>query len=110
MPFFSPFSPAPVIVAGGGGGSIVSALVVASAAALLIRGVAFRSTSDVEDGVRDSCIVKLKVGLLANATRVRDSLDDLARGGDTSTSKGLSRVLGDTVVSLLRSTDFWVRS
>ncbi len=113
-PYYSPFTPFSTgILVGGGGGSLVSALVVAAGAGLLLRGVAFRNSDVYDDdeavsGSRDVAVVTLKLGLLATATRVRDALDSLARGGDTTTAAGLSNVLADASVSLLRSSEYWV--
>lgn len=111
--YYSPISPFSTgIVVGGGGASIVSALVLTAGAGLWLRGVAFQNSAgfdnEVDAASRDVAVVTLKVGLLASAIRVRDALDSLARGGETTTARGLSNVLGDATVALLRSSEYWV--
>lgn len=109
--FYSPFSAPVVMFGGGGGGGLIGTAVVLGGAYVLLRSLQFRNDDDNDEvggGPRSTAVVTLKLGLLASATRVRESLDSLAMGGDTSTAAGLARVLSDACVSLLRSSDYWV--
>jgi uncharacterized membrane protein len=53
-------------------------------------------------------VTRLQVGLLAQARALQGELDKLALAADTSTAEGLSKMLQETVLTLLRYPDYWV--
>jgi uncharacterized membrane protein len=52
-------------------------------------------------------VVKLQVGLLAEARALQDDLNRLATTADTGTSQGLAKLLQETTLALLRHPDYW---
>nr|XP_011465931.1 PREDICTED: uncharacterized protein LOC101305391 [Fragaria vesca subsp. vesca] len=57
-----------------------------------------------------SNVVKLQVGLLGTARALQRDLDRIAETADTSNRKGLSYVLTEATVALLRHPDYWISS
>ncbi|PRQ41921.1 hypothetical protein RchiOBHm_Chr3g0452001 [Rosa chinensis] len=55
-------------------------------------------------------VVKLQVGLLGTARALQKDLDRIAETANTSTRKGLSYVLTEATVALLRHPDYWISS
>lgn len=53
-------------------------------------------------------IAQIQVGLLANARRLKQELDELARSADTGTANGRALVLQEATLSLLRHPEYWV--
>ena len=53
-------------------------------------------------------IVQMQIGLLAGAKEIQEDLKELAKSSDTSSTKGLQKVLQDTTLTLLRYPEFWV--
>nr|YP_002048797.1 hypothetical protein PCC_0135 [Paulinella chromatophora]ACB42587.1 hypothetical protein PCC_0135 [Paulinella chromatophora] len=53
-------------------------------------------------------VLQLRIGLLASARDLQTDLRYLASTANTGTSKGLQRVLQDTVLALLRHPNLWV--
>jgi uncharacterized membrane protein len=52
-------------------------------------------------------VAKLQVGLLAQARNLQADLTRLAQTADTGTSAGLTKVLQETTLSLLRHPEYW---
>jgi uncharacterized membrane protein len=52
-------------------------------------------------------VLRAQLALLATAQHVRDQLDRLARTGDTSSPEGLTRLLNETAISLVREQAYW---
>jgi uncharacterized membrane protein len=52
-------------------------------------------------------VVKLQVGLLAEARALQEDLNRLATTADTGTSQGLAKLLQETTLALLRHPDYW---
>ena len=52
-------------------------------------------------------IALLQVGLLAGARELQDDLNRLALAADTGSSAGLSKLLQETTLSLLRHPEYW---
>lgn len=98
MPFF-----------GFGGGGLFSLLVFFAIASFLVRS--FRSTG-FGDGEAYTpnptvSVARLQVGLLAKARHLQDDLNRLATSADTSSSAGLTKVLQESTLSLLRHPEYW---
>ncbi|NEQ28133.1 MAG: DUF1517 domain-containing protein, partial [Microcoleus sp. SIO2G3] len=53
-------------------------------------------------------VAKVQVGLLSEARSLQADLDRLAQTADTSTSAGLTQLLQETTLSLLRHPEYWV--
>ncbi|MBD2463216.1 DUF1517 domain-containing protein [Oscillatoria sp. FACHB-1407] len=105
----------PVFGIGGGFGGLFSILLFISIASFLVRS--FRRTGEV-DGYSDSygsgygtqtvSIAQLQVGLLAGARSLQADLNRLASTANTGSSEGLTQVLQETTLSLLRHPEYWV--
>ncbi len=92
----------------GGGGSLFSLLVVvaiASAVLQAFRGIGGQGITRVDNKVT---LVKLQVGLLAGAKKLQSDLSALAETADTSDNDGLSLILREATVSLLRHPEYWI--
>eukprot|EP00188_Purpureofilum_apyrenoidigerum_P000496 Plantae.Rhodophyta-Purpureofilum_apyrenoidigerum.ctg12150.p1 GENE.Plantae.Rhodophyta-Purpureofilum_apyrenoidigerum.ctg12150~~Plantae.Rhodophyta-Purpureofilum_apyrenoidigerum.ctg12150.p1 ORF type:complete len:378 (+),score=48.05 Plantae.Rhodophyta-Purpureofilum_apyrenoidigerum.ctg12150:62-1135(+) len=57
-----------------------------------------------------STISVVKVGLLSSARELQYELETLARTADTSSDEGLSYVLSEAALSLLRHPDYWTHA
>lgn len=101
----------PVFGVGGGFGGLFTILIFISIASFLVRS--FRRTTEV-DGYSDGygtptvSIAQLQVGLLAGARSLQADLNRLATTANTSSSEGLTQVLQETTLSLLRHPEYWV--
>lgn len=97
---------------GFGGGGLFSILIFIFIANFLVRS--FRSASGSEESLgygaatSNVSIARLQVGLLANARTLQADLDRLAKTADTGSSEGLTQVLQETTLSLLRHPEYWV--
>ena len=106
FPFLLPF-----IGVGGGFGGLFGLLVFIAIANVVVRG--FRgATADDDYAAPVSnnppvAVVKLQVGLLAEARALQDDLNRLATTADTGTSQGLAKLLHETTLALLRHPDYW---
>ncbi|MGB7248097.1 MAG: DUF1517 domain-containing protein [Phormidesmis sp.] len=52
-------------------------------------------------------VARLQVGLLADARSLQSDLNRVAQSADTGTSAGLTKVLQETTLSLLRNPEYW---
>ena len=106
FPFLLPF-----IGVGGGFGGLFGLLVFIAIANVVVRG--FRgATADDDYAAPVSnnppvAVVKLQVGLLAEARALQDDLNRLATTADTGTSQGQAKLLQETTLALLRHPDYW---
>lgn len=103
----------PIFGFGGGFGGLLSILVFLSIAGFLVR--TFRSVVGGDDAQIDSgygsptvSVAKVQVGLLSEARSLQVDLDRIARTADTSTSEGLTQVLQETTLSLMRHPEYWI--
>ncbi|MEE3719209.1 DUF1517 domain-containing protein [Tumidithrix elongata RA019] len=105
--FFLPF----FFGGGGFGGSIFTFLILAAVAGAVLQAFRGAGSSDSE-GITglDSkvTVAKIQVGLLASARELQNDLTRLAMDSDTSSSEGLSLILKETVLSLVRHPEYWV--
>lgn len=94
----------------GGGGGLITLFLVLGAGSFLIRTL--RSAEQDEDGMggspRKVQVYEVKVGLLASARNLQKEIDRLALEADTDTPDGLSRLVQDVSLSLVRHQDYWI--
>ncbi len=106
FPFILPF------VGLGGGGGLLGIFIAIAIANFLIRS--FRSAGVGDDGSYGGysdnptvSVARLQVGLLAQARGLQSDLNHIAETADTGTSAGLTKVLQETTLSLLRHPEYW---
>ncbi|OVA05455.1 Protein of unknown function DUF1517 [Macleaya cordata] len=115
------YAPSPFGFTGGGGGFYVGpavgvgagsgafVLMMGFAAFILVSGfLSDRSDESVLTATQKTTVLKLQVGLLGMARSLQRDLDRIAEVADTSTSTGLSYVLTETTLALLRQPDFCI--
>ncbi len=94
----------------GGGGGLFSMLILLAIAGAVMQ--AFRGKSDSEAGIVTESstvtIAKIQVGLLSSARELQNDLSRLALEANTGTSEGLSAILRETTLSLMRHPEYWV--
>lgn len=101
----------PLFGFGGGFGGLFTILIFISIANFLVRS--FRSSQEEETlGYGSSSptisVAKLQVGLLSGARSLQADFDRIAQNADTASSQGLTQVLQETTLSLLRHPEYWV--
>lgn len=101
MPFFGGF---------GMSGSLFSMLIVITIAGFLVQ--TFRNLrSDSSEAELDNptvSVTRLQVGLLAQARELQTDLERIALSANTSNTEGLTKLLQDTTLALLRHPEYWV--
>ncbi len=95
---------------GGGGGGLLTLLLVLGVGSFLVQS--FRSamgSEDGEDALADPQInvAQVKVGLLASARQLQKEINALALEADTQSPEGLSQLLQNVTLSLIRYSDYW---
>lgn len=100
----------PIFGFGGGFGGLFTLMIVLALANFLVQS--FRRAGDDDYAPAASsnpsvAVVKLQVGLLAGARELQDDLNRLALSADTGSSAGLSKLLQETTLSLLRHPEYW---
>jgi uncharacterized membrane protein len=97
------------LLLGGGGGGLFTLLILGSIATFLFQS--FRQTKGGE-GISlanpQVSVTKLQVGLLADARGLQSDLDRIALKANTNTNAGLTQILQETTLSLLRHPEYWV--
>jgi uncharacterized membrane protein len=106
FPFIIPF-----FGVGGGFGGLFSILIFISIASFLVRS--FRQVQGSEDRLGYSSgpgvsVAKVQVGLLSDARTLQADFDRIAKSADTGSSEGLTQVLQETTLSLMRHPEYWV--
>jgi uncharacterized membrane protein len=103
----------PIFGIGGGFGGLFTLLIFISVASFLVRS--FRRAQEVDTFGYDSysptpnvSVARLQVGLLADARSLQADLDRIARTADTGSSAGLTHVLQETTLALLRHPEYWI--
>ncbi|MBW4473501.1 MAG: DUF1517 domain-containing protein [Stenomitos rutilans HA7619-LM2] len=102
----------PVFGIGGGFGGLFSILIFLAVANFLVQS--FRRSRSDDDSLGYSTesptisVAKLQVGLLAEARELQADLNAIARKADTSSTTGLSEVLQEATLALLRHPEYWV--
>jgi uncharacterized membrane protein len=103
----------PIFGVGGGFGGLFTILIFLSIAGFLVRSFQRTLSSDEISydtgyGTPAVSVAKLQVGLLSEARSLQADLDRIARTADTSSSEGLTQVLQETTLALLRHPEYWV--
>jgi uncharacterized membrane protein len=103
----------PLFGFGGGAGGLFTILIFLAIANFLVRS--FRSAQ--VGGTTDSygyptasptvSVVKVQVGLLSEARSLQADLNRIANSADTSSTAGLTLLLQETTLSLLRHPEYW---
>ncbi|XP_010550212.1 PREDICTED: uncharacterized protein LOC104821125 [Tarenaya hassleriana] len=92
-----------------GGFSSLSLILVGFAAFVLVSGfLSDRSEDGVLTATEKTSVIKLQAGLLGLGRTLQQDLNRLAEVADTSTSEGLSYVLTETTLALLRHPDYCI--
>ncbi len=107
FPFLLPF-----FGFGGGAGGLFGIFIAIAVANFLVRS--FREAGvGGGDGLETTSsnpivsVARLQIGLLAQARELQADLNALAETADTGTSAGLTKVLQETTLSLLRHPEYW---
>ncbi|MEL7356310.1 MAG: DUF1517 domain-containing protein [Cyanobacteria bacterium J06560_6] len=106
VPFIMPF-----FGFGGGMGGLFGIFIAIALANFIISS--FRQAGVGGDGLETTSsnpmvsVARLQVGLLAQARELQEDLNALAETADTGTSAGLTKVLQETTLSLLRHPEYW---
>ncbi|NJL46171.1 MAG: DUF1517 domain-containing protein [Leptolyngbyaceae cyanobacterium SM2_3_12] len=107
FPFLFPF-----FGIGGGFGGLFTLLIFISIANFLVRS--FRDMNQGDDSAPAAsssnppvAVAKLQVGLLAEARTLQDDLNRMAATADTGSTQGLTQLLQETTLALLRHPDYW---
>lgn len=99
----------PAFGVGVGAGSGVFLIMMGFAAFVLVSGfLSDRSGDSVLTATEKTSVIKLQVGLLGMARSLQRDLNRIAEVADTSTPEGLSFVLTETTLALLRQPDFCI--
>jgi len=101
----------PLFGFGGGFGGLFSIILFIGLANFIMRTVR-EMGSDNEAGGGSAVnppvsVAKLQIGLLAEARSLQDDLNRIALSADTSSSEGLTQVLQEATLSLLRHPEYW---
>jgi len=99
----------------GGGGGLFSLLIFFAIASFLVntfRSLAAGGGDGTSPGLSSTAnptvtVAKVQIGLLASARELQTDLNRVARTSDTSTNAGLSGLLQESVLALLRHPEFW---
>ncbi len=106
FPFMMPFM-------FGGGGGLFGLLVFMAIASVFVQALRGMGAGSASAGTLDRSgnpqvsLAKVQVGLLAQARELQLDLDRIATSSDTSTNEGLTGLLQETVLALLRHPEYW---
>jgi uncharacterized membrane protein len=103
------FFPSPWLFLGGGGSSLLMLLVLAGVGSYLFQ--AYRQAADGTGASGDTqsvSVAKIQVGLLADARSLQTELSQIAMKANTGNSAGLTKLLQETTLSILRHPEYWV--
>ncbi|KAK4749553.1 hypothetical protein SAY87_027002 [Trapa incisa] len=99
----------PAVGVGVGAGSSFFLILMGFAAFILVSGfLSDRSESSVLAAAEKTSVLKLQVGLLGMGRSLQKDLNRIADVADTSTPAGLSFVLTETTLALLRHPDYCI--
>ncbi|MEN9240396.1 MAG: DUF1517 domain-containing protein [Thermostichales cyanobacterium SZTDM-1c_bins_54] len=91
----------------GGGGGLLPLLFLLGAGAVVFRYVRSRPWSE-DTETETAQVTEIQIALLASARTLQNHLEQLAQSVDTSSPTGLSHLLQEVSLSLLRHQDYWV--
>jgi len=100
----------PIFGFGGGFGGLFTLILFIGLANFIVRTLRGLSEegADVTGGENPSVsVAKLQIGLLAEARSLQDDLNRIALSADTASSEGLTQVLQEATLSLLRHPEYW---
>ncbi|KAH7527266.1 hypothetical protein ACOSP7_014854 [Xanthoceras sorbifolium] len=99
----------PAVGVGVGAGSSLFLIFMGFAAFVLVSGfLSDRSEGSVLTATEKTSVIKLQVGLLGMARSLQSDLNRIAEVADTSTPEGLTYILTETTLSLLRHPDYCI--
>ncbi|WKA03111.1 hypothetical protein VitviT2T_021241 [Vitis vinifera] len=114
-PYFgpSPFSGGgvyvgPAVGVGVGAGSSFFLILMGFAAFMLVSGFLSDRSEGVLTATDKTTVLKLQIGLLGMARELQRDLNLIAETADTSTTEGLSYILTETTLALLRHPDYCI--
>jgi len=96
---------------GFGGSGLLTLLVFMAVAGFLVNTFRSMQSGGGEDGYEANptvSVAKLQVGLLSEARSLQADLNRIAEIADTGTKAGLTQVLQETTLALLRHPEYWV--
>jgi uncharacterized membrane protein len=106
FPFLIPF-----FGFGGGFGGLFSILLFLGLANFLVKTLSNLGSGSTADGMGASsssvAVAQLQIGLLAEARSLQDDLNRMALSADTSSAQGLTQVLQEASLALLRHPEYW---
>ncbi len=93
----------------GGGGGLITLFLVIGLANFLVRSLREAGADRAEQNLSNPnvSVTKLQIGLLAEARYLQDDLNRMALSANTSSSDGLTQVLQEATLSLLRHPEYW---
>ncbi|PIK91496.1 hypothetical protein SYN65AY6LI_04085 [Synechococcus sp. 65AY6Li] len=93
----------------GGGGGLLTLLLLIGAGSFLVRSLRSAVSEDGDEGVADPpvTLAQVKVGLLASARQLQKDMNALALEADTQSPEGLSQLLQEVTLGLMRYSDYW---
>ncbi|MFS8900814.1 DUF1517 domain-containing protein [Synechococcus sp. H60.2] len=93
----------------GGGGGLLTLLLLIGAGSFLVRSLRSAVSEDGDEGVADLpvTVAQVKVGLLASARQLQKDMNALALEADTQSPEGLSQLLQEVTLGLMRYSDYW---
>lgn len=99
----------PLFGFGGGFGGLFTLFLVIGLANFLVRTLRNAGGDGTEGGMENPTVsvAKLQVGLLAEARSLQDDLNRMALSANTQSSAGLTQVLQEATLSLLRHPEYW---
>lgn len=89
-------------------GGLFGLIVLMAIAGAILNAFKGESGEGVTGDNTEVTIAKIQVGLLATARQLQRDLTYMAMEADTSTSAGLTTVLRETTLALLRHPEYWV--
>lgn len=99
----------PAVGFGFGGVSSFSLILVGFAAFIVVSGfLSDRSQGSTLTDTQKTSVIKLQVGLLGLGRTLQQDFNRLAQNADTSTSEGLTYVLTEAILALLRHPDYCI--
>ena len=100
----------PLFGFGGGFGGLFTIILFIGLANFILRTVREMGSDSDGMGAVDNpsvSVAKLQIGLLAEARSLQEDLNRMALSADTSSSTGLTQVLQEASLSLLRHPEYW---
>lgn len=99
----------PLFGMGGGFGGLFTLVLFLGLANFLVRTVQNAQAGGAEIGAENPTVTvaQLQIGLLANARSLQDDLNRMALTANTASSQGLTQVLQESSLALLRHPEYW---